>query len=239
MLPSSPSPCTWLSHAPSTTLDTTPHQHPAAFPFHSTPLPTCAAFRFRRLGFGISPSPGFPLRVSIPAYLTAAFPQPGTSGASQVLRRISSCMPQPEDSGGHPHPHPDGCFILASGTLKPSPSAIRISKLYQLSGHTVAPTAYRILCVRFTSFVRQHDTSGSAVGATLDTGGWLALPRSGLSPDKMRQAYLGAVTIRITRARRTFARRRGCGGYTAILIPSHAHTPFSTGPSCSVVSVPR
>ena len=25
-----------------------------------------------------------------------------------------------------------------------------ISKLYQLSGHTVAPTACRILCVRFT-----------------------------------------------------------------------------------------
>src|SRR3970040_2680004 len=79
-------------------------------------------------------------------------------------------------------------------TLKPSPSAIRISKLYQLSGHTVSPTAYRILCVRFTSFVRQHNTSGSAVSATLDTGGWLALSRPGLSPGKMRQAYLGAIT---------------------------------------------
>jgi len=88
--------------------------------------------------------------------------------------------------------------MLASGTLKPSPSAIRISKLYQLSGHTVAPTAYRILCVRFTSFVRQPDTSGSAVGATLDTGGWLALARPGLSPGKMRQAYLGAITLRLT-----------------------------------------
>ena len=69
-----------------------------------------------------------------------------------------------------------------------------ISKLYQLSGHAIAPAAYRILCVRFTSFVRQHDTSGSAVGATLDTGGWLALARPGLSPGKMRQAYLGAIT---------------------------------------------
>ena len=98
-------------------------------------------------------------------------------------------------------------------TLKPSPSAIRISKLYQLSGHTVAPTAYRILCVRFTSFVRQHDTSGSAVGATLDTGGWLALPRSGLSPDKMRQAYLGAVTFAVSGAsrRRASALQRGVG----------------------------
>ena len=69
-----------------------------------------------------------------------------------------------------------------------------ISKLCQLSGHAVAPAAYRILCVRFTSFIRQHDTAGSAVGATLDTGGWLALSRPGLSPGKMRQAYLGAIT---------------------------------------------
>ena len=135
------------------------------------------------------------MRASISVYLTTAFPQPGADGASQVLRRISSCMPQPEDSGGHPHPHHDGCFMLASVYVKTL--AIRnklISKLYQLSGHAVAPTAYRILCVRFTSFVRQHDTSGSAVGATLDTGGWLALSRPGLSPGKMRQAYLGAIT---------------------------------------------
>ena len=47
--------------------------------------------------------------------------------------------------------------MLASAYVKTL--AIRnklISKLYQLSGHTVAPTAYKILCVRFTSFVRQH-----------------------------------------------------------------------------------
>jgi hypothetical protein len=30
--------------------------------------------------------------------------------------------------------------------------------------------------------------------ARLDTGGWRALPRQGLSPCKRRQAYLGAVT---------------------------------------------
>jgi hypothetical protein len=76
-----------------------------------------------------------------------------------------------------------------------------ISKLCQLSGHAVAPAAYRILCVRFTSFVRQPDTSGSAVGATLDTGGWLALSRPGLSPGKMRQAYLGAITKKLRGAR--------------------------------------
>ena len=76
-----------------------------------------------------------------------------------------------------------------------------ISKLYQLSGYAVTPTAYRILCVRFAHFVRQHQLLGSAVDATLDTGGWLTLSRPGLSPGKMRQAYLGAITSRITGAR--------------------------------------
>jgi len=48
------------------------------------------------------------------------------------------------------------------------------------------PTACTILCVGFTHFVHLwkfafHKTNfGSAVGATLDTGGWLALARQGL-----------------------------------------------------------
>ena len=36
------------------------------------------------------------------------------------------------------------------------------------------------------------------MGATLDTGGWLTLPRQGLSPCKMHQASLGALTSQIT-----------------------------------------
>ena len=50
----------------------------------------------------------------------------------------------------------------------------RISKLYQLSGYTVTPTAYKILCVRFVWFVRsisatppQTQHSIPAVGYTL------------------------------------------------------------------------
>ena len=35
---------------------------------------------------------------------------------------------------------------------------------------------------------------GPALDARLETGGWLALPRPGLSPGKRRQAYLGAGT---------------------------------------------
>jgi hypothetical protein len=63
------------------------------------------------------------------------------------------------------------------------------------------PTACTILCVRFTHFVHlwkllvKTNNFDSAVGATLDTGGWLALSRQGLSPCKMHQASLGALTI--------------------------------------------
>jgi hypothetical protein len=97
----------------------------------------------------------------------------------------------------------DGCLVLASGTLKPWPSATNsISKLYQLSGHAVAPTAYRILCVRFVHFVHHFHFLGSSADATLDAGGWLALARPGLSPGKMRQAFLGAITFEFTRSRK-------------------------------------
>ncbi len=68
-----------------------------------------------------------------------------------------------------------------------------ISKLYQHFRVRVTPTAYRILCLRFTCLVRQHSVD-SATGARLDTGGWLTLTRRGLSPRKIRQAYLDAVT---------------------------------------------
>ena len=81
-----------------------------------------------------------------------------------------------------------------------------ISKLYQLSGYAVTPAAYRILCVRFVRLV--HQSLDSATDATLDTGGWLALTRPGLSPGKMRQAYLGAITSELTGARAFCARPR-------------------------------
>src|SRR5918992_2521952 len=57
----------------------------------------------------------------------------------------------------------------------------------------------RILCVRFTCLVRP--SFDSATGATLNTGGWLDLTRQGLSPCKIRQASLGARTIKLSRAR--------------------------------------
>jgi hypothetical protein len=91
----------------------------------------------------------------------------------------------------------DGCFVLAWGSLKHSPSATSLSRsCTSTSGSAVSPTAYRILCVRFTCLVRH--SFDSATGATLNTGGWLALTRQGLSPCKIRQASLGAITTKLT-----------------------------------------
>ena len=85
----------------------------------------------RCAGSSIVPCPGFPFRASGAVDHTLALSTAGTSGASQVLRRLSSCMPRPEDSGGPPPPRHVGGIVLPSGALKPSASAIAMSKLYQ------------------------------------------------------------------------------------------------------------
>ncbi len=43
------------------------------------------------------------------------YPRQQHNGASRVLRRLSSCMPRPEDSGGPPQPCRIGCFCVAFG----------------------------------------------------------------------------------------------------------------------------
>ena len=80
--------------------------------------------------------------------------------------------------------------------LKPSPTETAFRSYINFRGITVSPTACTILCVRFVCFVRPP-FAGSATDATLDTGGWLALPRQGLSPCKAHQASLGALTLRL------------------------------------------
>ena len=85
----------------------------------------------RCAGSSIGPCPGFPFRASGAVCHTPTFSTAGTSGASQVLRRLSSCMPRPEDAGGPPPPRHVGGIVLPSGAFKPSASAIAMSKLYQ------------------------------------------------------------------------------------------------------------
>jgi len=125
---------------------------------------------------------------------------PGAYGASRVLRRLSFCIPLPEDSGEPPHPSHCGCCVLSSRTLKRSTSATSLFRsCTSTSGNAISPTGYRILCVRLP----HHLACGlphSAMGPTLDTGGRLPLTRRGLSPHKRRRASLGAITSSLSRA---------------------------------------
>ena len=159
--------------------------HPAGVPCDSTsPLAWCvcprraevpALFRVR-----VSPS------VSQELYTRhRRFPRAGAYGASQVLRRLSSCMPRPEDSGGPPPPRHVGGIVLPSGAFKPSASAIAMSKLYQhfrVRGHPYG-LQDTLSTLRPSCSPCLH---GSAMDARLATGGWLALTRQGLAPCKRR-----------------------------------------------------
>ena len=79
--------------------------------------------------------------------------------------------------------------------LKPSASATSaFSKLYQhfrVRGHPYG-LQDSLSTLRPSCSPCFH---GSAMGARLATGGWLALTRQGRSPCKRRQALLGAITL--------------------------------------------
>jgi hypothetical protein len=62
--------------------------------------------------------PGFPFRASGAVYHRPTLSTAGTSGASQVLRRLSACMPRPEDSGGPAPPCQDGGARMAFGSVQ-------------------------------------------------------------------------------------------------------------------------
>jgi len=84
-------------------------------------------------------------------------------------------------------------------------------------------------------------SSDSASDARLDTGGWLALTRQGLSPCKRRQASLGAVTPRIRRGEQ---RERGTSGRCSQSAPCPCSaqcliSPPLTRYDCTDLKVPR
>ena len=171
-----------------------------AFPFTVLFCLPRVRFPVQRLDSGLAPFPGFPFRALVSVCLTPALPTIEEPMWPPKFFDVSvpAC---------HSLRTPADLHILAIfrmfrigfGDVKTLAICNKlISKLYQLSGHAVAPTAYRILCVRFTCLVRLT-LSASATGATLDTGGWLALTRLGLPPSKIRQAFLGAVTLRCNR----------------------------------------
>jgi hypothetical protein len=196
VLPSRPSPCRGLSPPLSTTRDKTPQAHAAdclRLPVglvvrRSVEVP--AWFRVR-----VSPSVPQELYPMHCRYLRT-----GAAGVSQVLRRLSSCLPWPEDAGGPPPPRPCGGARVACGSVQTL--GVRnepFRSCTSTSGGAVTPTASRIRCRRFAHLVRRESPHDSAMDARLDTGGWLTLTRQGLSPCQRRQAYLGAITLGLRR----------------------------------------
>ena len=92
VLPSGPSPCGRISRPPTTMPDKTPRKHTAAAGLPGSSLSDDSTRAHAVSGF-IARSCPSPNSVIIVLH-------PGAFGASRVLRRLSSCMPRPEDSGG-------------------------------------------------------------------------------------------------------------------------------------------
>ena len=175
--------------------DKTPPKLAAGFPSYSTSPPTSRR-SIGRSRFRHSSVSGFPLVCLIScipySQVRSAWNPWGLPGSPSVSLLHAMAV----DSGGPPHPRPIGCFVLASCTLKHSPSATTLSRsCASSSGRAVTPTAYRILCLRFPVLF----AFGSSTAARLDTGGWLTLTRRGLSPRKIRRAFPGAITFWVER----------------------------------------
>jgi hypothetical protein len=140
--------------------------------------------------------------------LEQRFPRAGAFGASQVLRRLSSCMPRSVDSGGPSHPRHIGCSCVAFGERynprRPQHASLEaVPALQSLprtrSGGARSPLRPAGFSVDASPIVFAVFNHGSAMDARLDTGGWLALTRQGLSPCTIRQAFLGAITPSVQR----------------------------------------
>jgi hypothetical protein len=117
------------------------------FPFPESPFACLVRRSPCALRFQPGPVSGFPLACPIAVDLTTMCPS-GRSrwGLPSSSTYLLPLMRRPSDSGGPPHPCPFGCFVLASGTLKPSPSANQayLEAVPALEACAATPTAYRI-----------------------------------------------------------------------------------------------
>ena len=141
VLPSGPSPCNGLSPSPTTMPDKTPRWHTAA-----AGLPGCSMPDDSTRGHAVS---GLITRSCPNSNSFIILLHPGACGASRVLRRLSFCIPRPEDSDGPPHPSQCGCFVFPSQALKRSTSATSLLRsCTSTTGNAISPAVYRIFCVR-------------------------------------------------------------------------------------------
>ena len=114
-------------------------------------------------------------------------------------RRFSPHIPRSSWTPADPRgPHPGGPSVLASGALKPSPSAF--SSYGAVSSFRECGLPCGLCGSLCTLPLVRSGSQPSSPTATLGTGGWLGLTRQGLSPCKKRQASLGALTLAAQRA---------------------------------------
>jgi len=148
------------------------------------------------LRFRLSPVSGFPLpclSIRIP-YLDPSHRQELMGPPKFLVVSLPACH-------GLWTPADLPILALADGLVLPSadvkPLGVRnysFRSCTSTSGCAVTPAAYRILCLRFAhllfAVLSTPSFPCSATDARLNTGGWLDLSRQGLSPCKIRQAYL-------------------------------------------------
>jgi hypothetical protein len=141
--------------------DKTPQEHPAGGPGDGTaPLAWRGCHRRAQVPalVCIRVSPSGPQKLY--TILCRVLPS-GAAGASQVLARLSSCMPRPVDSGGPFHPRQHGwsrvAFGMRSNPRRPQQAPFR--SWTSTSGGAVTPAASRILCLRFVHLVRRVSTT--------------------------------------------------------------------------------
>ena len=147
----------------------------------------------RCAGSSIVPCPGFPFRASGAVCHTPTFSTAGTSGASQVLRRLSSCMPRPEDSGGPPPPRLIGWARVAFGSVKTlgiRNSLVEAVPALQGARSPLRPTGYSVYASPIL-FAVSSLTTPPWTQDSIRVGGY-PLTRQGLSPCKRRQALAEA-----------------------------------------------
>jgi hypothetical protein len=133
----------------------------------------------------------------------------GASGASHVLRRLSSCMPRPEDSGGPAPPRPYGGAHVAFGSVKTL--GVRNKRLFEavpaLQGarSPLRPPGYSVYASPILSAVSPRLRHGRKTRY-----GWMAHPYpTGTFTLQETPSFLGAITLGL---RRAWQPQRGTSG---------------------------
>ena len=151
-----------------------------------------------RVGSGLPPYPGFPFRGSIAvSRASTSLASSGNSGIARASQVLDASLHAYHALCGPRQTLRDltarGPFVLASGPLTPSPSALfRYNEAVSSFRKCGLPCGLRDSLCTLQLF---RSASTSSTVATLGMSGWLGLTQPGLPPGQKRQASLGAQTI--------------------------------------------